>query len=116
MLEMPLATAVIFIFSPTILLIGSGIGLYNGCISGILNRTARLLSYTGTYISLWSAFRCAWQSVQFPARKRIAIFKMVSPAGTPKKVRILLMVYDHLLVPAAVARAAASVEPHVNFE
>src|SRR5436190_4563802 len=67
-------------------------------------------------MSLRSAFLCARQSVQLPARKRMAILKIVSPAGTAKKARILLIVYDHLFVPAEVARAAASVEPHVNFE
>src|SRR6187402_1390664 len=46
----------------------------------------------------------------------MAILKIVSPVGTPKKARILLIVYDHLFVPAEVARAAASVEPQVNFE
>src|SRR4030095_4400328 len=44
----------------------------------------------------------------------MAIFFIVSPAGTLKKLRVLLMVYFHLLTPSGVAWAAAFAVPHVN--
>jgi hypothetical protein len=46
----------------------------------------------------------------------MAILKIISPAGTPKNERILAILYWYLFEPMKVALAAASVEPHVNFE
>src|SRR6185295_9994651 len=107
-----LANPVILILSPGCLLMGSGIGTYLGSKGGSVNRTARLLSYIGMYISLPSLF--LWTIFPAPSRKSRAIFFIVSPAGTLKKFRMLLMVYFHLLAPSEVACAAAVVEPHAN--
>ena len=40
---------------------------------------------------------------------------MISPAGTPKKLRIFVMVYKYLLLPSGVAWASGSAVPQVNF-
>src|SRR5689334_9469704 len=102
------------IASPTSLVIGSGVGTYLGSLNGLVILTARLLSYIGTYISLPSAFRCAWQLEQLPCRNNIAMALICSPAARPKKALGLLTLNDHLLVPAGGAMAADSVEPQVN--
>ena len=49
------------------------------------------LPYTGRYISLTSELTCFNEPVAF--LKMTVTFFMVSPAGTPKKVRMLLMLY-----------------------
>ena len=47
---------------------------------------------------------------------KIAVtFFMVSPAGTPKNERTLVMVYWYLLAPSGVAFAKGSAVPQVNF-
>src|SRR6476620_8430207 len=89
-------------------------GWYLGSDGGASILTARPLSYTGTYMSVPSAFR--WARLPFPLRKRMAIFLMVS-AGLVilKKLRRLpVMVNCHLLDPADTALAAAAVLPQVK--
>src|SRR6476661_2211616 len=83
---------------PFVHVCGSGTGSYLGCDGGASMRTARLLVYIGTYMSLPSVLRCALQAEeQFPSRNKIAMLFRTSPGANPKNTLGLLIVYCHLL-------------------
>ena len=67
-----LATPAIEMVSPTAFEIGSNTGTYNGCVTGVSIRTAKLFSYTGIYISEASALRSTCEPVA--SLNKIAIF------------------------------------------
>ena len=86
------ATPVMLILPPTATFIGSTHGMYLGSNGGRFRRTAySALLYTGRYISLTSELTCFNEPVAF--LKMTVTFFMISPAGTPKNERILVMVY-----------------------
>ena len=67
-----LAPPAIEMVSPTAFVIGSNAGTYNGCVSGESIRTAKLLSYTGMYISDASVLRSTCEPVA--SLNKMAIF------------------------------------------
>src|SRR6478672_9744428 len=95
------------------MLIGSGVGLNFGSNGGNRNLEAALLSYILMNISLPSVFDCFCEPEPF--LNNMAMRRIVSFAGTPKKERTFAMSYSYLLVATKVAWAAGSVVPHVNF-